>query len=343
MTSPTTLISKTVRDPSWLAHRYEPDNDAIHFISAPREVRRSVPFLTDEYLKTSGTARPIARADALAIAANANPVHFIYHSAYCCSTLLARAFDLPGISSSLKEPQILNDVVGWRQRGGDPKRIGPVLDSSLQMLARPFEPGEASIVKPSNILNGLAEPMLTMRPEAGCVILYAPLRIFLASIARKGMFGRLWVRELLSRQLVDGLVNLGFEPRDYLLHTDLQAGAVGWLAQHQLFAHLARRWPDRVRTLDSEVLVARPAEALAASAGLFGLTLGDDAIASIVADDFARDAKTDTVFTQGQREAERLTGEALHADEINKVAIWAEAVARTAGVDLTLPAPLLGR
>ena len=343
MTAPANLMSDTVHDPAWLAHRYDADHDAFQFVPASRSLRQSAPFLTDEYLKPDQTMRPIARTDALAIGANRNPVHFIYHSAYCCSTLLARAFDLPGIASSLKEPQILNDMVGWRQRGGDPKRIGPVLDSSLQMLARPFEPGEATIIKPSNILNGLAEAMLTMRPEAGCVILYAPLRAFLASIARKGMFGRLWVRELLSSQLVDGLVNLGFEPRDYLLHTDLQAGAVGWLAQHQLFAHLARRWPDRVRTLDSEVLVARPAEAMAASAALFGLTLGDDVITSIVADVFARDAKTDTAFTQGQREADRRAGEALHADEIDKVAIWAEAVARTARVEMTLPAPLLGR
>lgn len=343
MTAPANLMSDTVRDPAWLAHRYDADHDAFQFVPASRSLRQSAPFLTDEYLKPDQTMRPIARSDALAIGANRNPVHFIYHSAYCCSTLLARAFDLPGIASSLKEPQILNDMVGWRHRGGDPKIIGPVLDSSLQMLARPFEPGEATIIKPSNILNGLAEAMLTMRPEAGCVILYAPLRAFLASIARKGMFGRLWVRELLSSQLVDGLVNLGFEPRDYLLHTDLQAGAVGWLAQHQLFAHLARRWPDRVRTLDSEVLVARPAEAMAASASLFGLTLGDEAITSIVDDVFARDAKTDIVFTQGQREADRRAGEALHADEINKVAIWAEAVARTARVEMTLPAPLLGR
>lgn len=341
MSSQTTLITNTLQDPSWLAHRYDPDHDAFQFVLASRALRSSVPFLTDEYLKPDASMRPISRADSMAIGANQNPVHFIYHSAYCCSTLLARAFDLPGIASSVKEPQVLNDMVGWRHRGGDPKRIGPVLDSSLQMLARPFQTGEATIIKPSNLLNGLGEAMLTMRPRAGCIILYAPLRVFLASIARKGMFGRLWVRELLSRQLVDGLVDLGFEPRDYLLHTDLQAGAVGWLAQHRLFAHLARRWPDRVRTLDSEVLVARPAPTLAACAALFGLSLGDDAIPPILADVFARDAKANTSFVQGRREAERLAGEAVHGEEIEKVAVWAEAVARNAGIEMKLPNQLM--
>ncbi len=34
-------------------------------------------------------------------------------------------------------------------------------------------------------------------------------------------------------------------------------------------------------------------------------------------------------------------GDALYADEIDKVAIWAEAVAASVGLSLALPAPLL--
>lgn len=142
---------------------------------------------------------------------------------------------------------------------------------------------------------------------------------------------------MLSKQLIDGMVDLEFEPRDYFLQTDLQAAVVGWLAMHQLFARLASRWPDRVRTLDSEVLVARAAPTLAACAALFGLSLGDDAIPPILADVFTRDAKANTSFVQGRREAERLAGEAVHGEEIEKVAVWAEAVARNAGVEMVLP------
>ena len=42
-----------------------------------------------------------------------------------------------------------------------------------------------------------------------------------------------------------------------------------------------------------------------------------------------------------KRTAER-AAEAAHADEIAKVAIWAEAVAKAAGVTMQLPRPLLG-
>ena len=325
----------------WLPHRYDETHDTVHFFRVPREIRKSVPFLTDEYLKLAEPPTIIGPPFELAAKAEPGAVHFIFHSAYCCSTLLAQALDIPGTAQSLSEPQILNDMVGWRHRNGNPTRIGATIGDVLHLLSRPFQPDEATIIKPSNIVNGLAEAMMTMRPNAKCVLLYAPLRVFLTSVARKGMWGRLWVRELLSRQLVDGLVDLGFEPRDYLLHTDLQTAAVGWLAQHRLFARMAQRWPDRIRTLDSEMLVDRPADALSSSAAHFGFEIAPNIVSSIVHDVFARNAKTGLPFAAGQRKGDRQSGEVLHADEIEKVVIWAEAVAQSAGINFELSKPLL--
>lgn len=327
--------------PEWLAHRYDETHDVIHLVEATRALRQSVPFLMDAHLPGAATPLVLRREEAVSAVPNPAPVHFIFHSAYCCSTLLANAFDRPGLASSLKEPQLLADMVGWRHRGGQPQRVGAVLDQSLTLLARPFEAGESMVIKPSNVVNGLAQAMMNVRPQAGAVLLYAPLRVFLASIARKGMWGRLWVRELLSKQLADGLVDLGFEPRDYLLHTDLQAAAVGWLAQKKLFAAMAARWPGRVRTLDSETLVARPTESLRAVATLFTLALDDPTAETIVADVFTRNSKDGSDFAVGQRASDRSAGEADHAEEIEKVAIWAEAVERAAGIDGDLPAPLI--
>ena len=334
-------MERAMMTPEWLAHRYDAEQDMIHFVSAPRPLRRSIPFLTDEYLEATASPAILTRGDALTDVRDGRPTHFIFHSAYCCSTLLARAFDIPGTAHSLSEPQILNDMVGWRHRGGDPARIGMVTDGALKLLARPFADGETTLIKPSNVVNGLASALMTIRPDAKAVLLYAPLRLFLGSIARKGMWGRLWVRELLSRQLAEGMVDLGFEPRDYLLHTDLQAAAVGWLAQHRLFGDMARKWPDRVRTLDSETLVKRPAEAMAALAEMFGLELGTSQIASIVEDVFARDSKSGKAFTSGRRAADQSAAESLHADEIDKVTSWANEVAASADIGMKLPAALL--
>jgi hypothetical protein len=325
----------------WLAHRYDPGQDAVHFIAVDRAQRRSAPFLTDENLPQAAAPTVLRREDCLALAPPPAPLHFIFHSAYCCSTLLANALDREGLASSLKEPTLLNDLVGWRQRGAPAQRLAEVLDGALRLLARPLASGEAVVAKPSNVVNALAPAMLTIRPEAGCLLLYAPLRLYLGSIAAKGLWGRLWVRDLLAKQLKDGLVDLGFEPADHFLQSDLQVAAVGWLAQHRLFAHLAERWPARVRTLDSETLLARPAEALAAIGALFGLRWEAPAIQETVDLVFTRHAKFGGTFSRSDRSESQQAAAEAHADELEKVHAWALAVAETNGLSLACPSPLL--
>lgn len=328
--------------PDWLAHRYDPGNDAVHFVLAPREVRRRAAFLTDQNL--SGAAEPLVlrRADALAMSGAGARVNFILHSAYCCSTLLANAYDREGACFSLKEPVLLNDLVGWRHRGGPAERIGAVLDDGLRLLAQPFRPGEVCVVKPSNVVNGLGPAMMSARPEAAAVLLFAPLELFVGSIAGKGLEGRLWVRELLLKLLKDGLVDLGFEAADYFGLTDLQVAAVGWLAQQSLFARLATAWPERVRTLDSEVLLSRPVDALAAIDRLFGIAEDKNARAAVLAGPFGRNAKTGASFDASDRAADQRRASELHSDEIEKVVAWATLVAERAGVTMEPPGPLLG-
>jgi hypothetical protein len=243
------------------------------------------------------------------------------------------------MAMGLSEPVILNDIVGIRRRGeAEPRRIGELTDHALRLLARPWAPGEAVVVKPSNILNPLAAGMLTLRPEARAVLLHAPLETFLASVARKGMWCRLWVRELLEGYLIDGAVDLGFEAKDYLRQTDLQVAAVGWLAQHALFHALATRFGSRIMTLDSETLTGSPEQALGPVAAHFGLTLGGDDTRDIASGPiFRRHSKFGTDFSPDDRRREQAEASAAHGEEIAQVAEWARAVAATAGVAMALP------
>jgi hypothetical protein len=330
-------------DATWLAHRYDESQDAIRLIRLTREEHRAVTFITDEYVRADAPELVLRRADLVAAATAPAPLHFIFHSAYCCSTVLARAVDIEGMSMGLKEPVILNDMVGWRRRGAEPRKLAAVLDDVLNLLARPFAPGEAVVVKPSNILNGLAPAMLGLRPQSHALLLYAPLPDFLRSVARKGLWGRRWVRELFIGQLRDGIVDLGLGEQHYLDLTDLQVAAAGWLAQHQLFAQLIARFgPERVRTLDSATLMARPGEAMAGLSGLFRLGLGSPAIGSVLTGPaFTSHSKSNTGFNAADRLAEQRDAAETYADEIEKVAIWAEAVAAAAGVSLNPGAPLL--
>lgn len=336
-------LSRILRDPAWLAHRYVESKDAVQFLPLPREAHRQVTFITDDHLPADLRRVEVARREAAAAAPPPAPIHFVFHSAFCCSTLLARAFDRDGLATTLKEPLLLNDLVGWRRRGASGRDVAEVADSALKLLARPFEAGEAVIVKPSNIVNGLARMLMALRPDAKALLLHAPLRVFLTSVAKKGIDGRLWVRELFIGFRKDGLVQrLGFDDEQFFGQTDLQIAAAGWLAQQALFTDLIATLGPRVRSLDSEMLLDCPEEAVSALGKLYGLGLDDAIAAEIVAGPFRRNSKSGETYGREERDAEYAKAGSQHRDEIEKVAEWAEAVARNAGIPLQLSGGLLG-
>ena len=334
-------LEQIIRDPNWLAHRYVESKDAIQFVNLPRAEHARVTFITEEHLSPDLRRFEFARRDVMALSPSPAPIHFVFHSAFCCSTLIARVFDRDGLAMGLKEPAILNDIVGWRRRGASGRDVAELTDHALTLLARPFAAGEAVIVKPSNILSAHIRMMMALRPNARALFLYAPLPVFLTSVAKKGLDGRLWVRELMAGFRTDGLVRLGFDDAALFGQTDLQIAASGWLAQQALFAELLPVFRNRVRSLDSETLLDEPHKAVAALAELYGLEVSTDEVADLVAASFGRNSKTGEAFGRSAREAEYADAAAAHRDELEKGTRWAEVVAEGAGIPLHLPQPLI--
>ncbi len=330
-----------LNDARFLAHRHVEGTDRIRFVRLDRAGHAAVPFITDEYLGNPEVAGELPIEMCLA-QRDAGRTGLLFHSGFCGSTMVVRALDRAGVAMGLSEPMLLNDVVGYRRRGAQPAAVARLADVSLRLLSRPFAPDEAVVIKPSNVINPLAPLLLAVRPSARAVFLHAPLEDFLVSVARKGLACRLWARELLAGYLHEGAVQLGFGADDYFRQSDLQVAAVGWLAQQQIFARLARQaGPDRLITIDTTRLLDDPAASLGAMARHYGLKLDRAAIAHIVAGPvFTRHSKSQSAFSGETRKADYAAARLAHADEIAKVCVWAERVARQADVPLVLPNPL---
>ncbi|MFM9935130.1 MAG: hypothetical protein ACKVOL_02900 [Novosphingobium sp.] len=334
-------------NPEWLAHRLVESTDAVRFVHVPRGAHAAMAFLTDEYLAAQfGGAPPKVDIPAAQLLAQfgKRPLGLLFHSAFCGSTMLTRALAQPGAAMGLSEPVILNDVVGLRQRGAPPAAVARAADLALRLLSRPFGPGESVVVKPSNVINPLGELLLALAPEARAVFLYAPLETFLISVVRKGLPCRLWVRELMAGYLPQGIIApLGIGPEEVFRQSDLQVAAVSWLAQHRLFAALARKLgPARLRTLDSEKLTGDPERALAAAAAHYQIALDGASVASIAAGpSFTRHSKSGAAFTPNQRRAEYAAARSAHGEEIDMVCAWAAKVAEQAGISMEAPNQLL--
>lgn len=335
---PNTLLG----DAEWLAHRYVEDTDHFRFIRVARSDHAAIPFLTDDCLGQRQIGGDLPAAAGMELSANP-PLGFLFHSAFCGSTLLTRALSHRGAAMGLSEPVLLNDVVGFRRRGAEPRAVARLADLATRALGRPFAMGEKVVVKPSNVVNPLAELLLALRPESPALFLYAPLETFLISVARKGLPCRLWVRELLAGYLRDGFVSLGFEAEDYFRQTDLQVAAVGWLAQHACFHRLAAKvGPGRIRSLDANVMTAQPFAAISAAARHLGIALDAQAVEGIVSGpSFSRHSKSGQSFSPESRTAEYAAAREAYGAEIDLVVDWAGKVAANAGISLDGPSPLV--
>lgn len=336
-------VSEIVNDPRRLLHRYDESNDQFRYITVPRALHRQSTFLTDEYLHDVETII-LNRQDTVPYCRPRSALHFIFHSGYCCSTMLARAFDIEGVSMGLKEPVILNDMVGWRRRGGHPPKIAEVLDQSMNWLSKPLTEGESVIVKPSNIVNSLAVPILAMRSGARALLIHAPIKTYLQSIAKKNLEGRLWVRTLLIGQIKDQIIApFGMTQEDILQLSDLQVAALTWLAQQAQFASIIEQvGSERVKSLNSESFLANQKQSMRNLFDLFQLNIDEAKLDEVLQGAaFTRHSKFDQAFDVASREQEHADAAQVHADEIEKVTEWAEVFAKRMNISMTLDSSLI--
>lgn len=335
--APKNDVASVLSDARWIPSHLGSPPGSLQFFWLPREAQSSMSFLADEYLRDAMAPAASTGVNQLKMDGQlpASPAHYVFHSAFCCSTLLARALDLPGVSIGLKEPQILNELANNRRRGALPEEL---LRSISFLLARPFGPEEAVIIKPSNLANNLARPLLEWDDRSKAIFLYAPLPRFLKSMARKGMWGRIWARRLFAVIHRDTGLNLGFSDAQLFEQTDLQVAALGWLHQHAHFMSLIGQFPGRILTLDSETFLAGKAQCLNAIGDHFGLGASAQDWAKVaggsVFSEHSKQVGRDFLETDGALPTDKPTA---FDDEIDMVVAWVQSVAQHIGVPIEPP------
>ena len=328
--SPNKDPASVVVDAQWLPAHWHEARDVIDFAWVPRDRHPQLSFLSDQYLRE---LEPATVSLGLGDLSGVTPhqAHYIFHSAFCCSTLLTRALDVPGRVMGLNEPWIMVELAAALQQ----RRLNSdVLQIVSRLLARPFGPGEPVVIKPSNEVNVLAHALLD-GSESRALFLYAPLPRFLSSVARKGMWGRIWSRRLFSTLRVQTGINLRLGDEELWPLTDLQVAALAWLMHQAQAAALLRAFPDRVRTLDSETFLANRAKTLSAVGSHFGTELDGETIAAGPA--FATHSKEIGRSVDPEEPLEARTPIPTVDEEIEMVATWARTMAEHIGMKFDLP------
>ena len=324
-------------DPQWLPHTFDSAGSMLTSVFVPRPQHGELTFLSDEHFQNrfAKVACPASQVAAEIGQAGKAPIHFIFHTAFCLSTLMLSALDIPGRSFGFKEPDVLINLANRfirRDDASNRERLRLV----LRLLERPFEAGETIIVKPTNFANRLLLPVLETSAESRAVLLYSDVRTLLRSLLKRGMWGRIWGRKLFRSAASWSSLDLGYSDEDIFILTDLQALALGWLMQIHHFDQVARRMGDRVVLIESDDFLANPATTLRRVSRLFELDLDDSAVTGIVKGPaFAKHSKfADRAYGEKERAADHNAAESAHHEELEMVVRWVEAVAAHLGVDI---------
>src|ERR1700722_20795283 len=133
-----------IRDARWFPEHFDAQSGGLSFVATDADVLASQTFLDTRWDRGPAERRRVNAASMTDRLPQELPrPNFIWHTGFCCSTLLAKALDRPGHNLSLCEPQILVEVA-------DAKRAGALARSSqsarvpqliFHLLGRGFAPG----------------------------------------------------------------------------------------------------------------------------------------------------------------------------------------------------------
>lgn len=338
-----------IRNPAWHLYDLDMQRGELHFLEVTPDTYRLSAFLDNRIAYTGDRMHgfPLyAVADALRNApTDPPPIAFLFHSSFCCSSLLARSLQLEKRTLVLREPWVLRRLADLKrdlaQRRQSWRPQGPqLLDLVLRLLSKTWDPGESVLIKPTHVANNLALDSLTLRPQARGILLHSDLESFLISNLKKNEETRAKTDAMLLLFDQDTGYSHRFPQLSLKDLAYLQKIAVIWHAQMLLFQELlASPAGPQLRSLDSGVLLARRAETLEAAASFLGYALTPGEAAGIVAGPVWNTHAKDpfSAYDSDRRDAENREVAASHTTELRATMRWTEDLLQLAPPELARP------
>jgi hypothetical protein len=340
-------IGDLVRDQRWFPEEFHAPRQLLTFVHAERGELARQPFL-DHRWKQDSLPRRQAALEAVAAELSAGPaprLDFIWHTSFCCSTLLARALDHPGKCLALSEPLVLVSIADAKRTGSLDQgwQVSRLPEIVFRLLARPEAPGGRVLVKPSNFAN-LLLPDAARLTSGKALLLYSDLPSFLLSVLKSGLPLRKYVRRLFSNLVGQVRDQLPWTQAEIFQMSDVEIAALVWHMQIVEFRSAVRLLgPARAASLDCDAFLANPAEVLRQLDAFFGLGLGESHIAETVAGPLLREhAKAPGVPFDAKLRAEQMAdARRQFGSDIERVVEWSYRVSPLTPRGVPLPNPLV--
>lgn len=282
-----------LENPENFLHSINLETGQFEFVEADRNTLSSLPFLDYRFIGQGSEKGSMPVQNAFEILKNTKskaperPVNFIFHSAFCCSTMIAKTLDIKGKNLSLKEPFALLGLSQYKKNRRDFNPDDPkwqaLLDMTLNLLSRPHLENEKTLIKPSNAANNLANEVLRSRVTGNVLLLYSPLERFLISVLNGGKARTGTINQLFPDILRDQQAHLPLELHEIGILSPLKKAALMWGLQVTHFKRIAEdENQGRIKTLDCETFLASPEKTLAKLANFCGFEVSSGEIDRIL-------------------------------------------------------------
>ncbi len=267
-------------------------------------------------------------------------VHYIFHTAFCGSTLLARYLDQPGGVSVFKEPQALAHLAWCREtREVDADRWRETIALMVRLISRTSSAGEVPVIKLHDGCNTMIDSLLGLHPDSRGVIVYSDLPTFLLSCL-KNVSRRRYVRDRIRWNGIARVDALREIDLDQLV--DAEAIAALWLAQHEICRRALERHGDRLRSVNGSMLRRRSPETLRSVATHFGIELSPRFAGQITRREGKVHAKSGGRYRPFERALRDRVRRRLYASEMQAATAWIESVLQGRAIPDELPAAIDG-
>ncbi len=315
--------SEGLREARWFAVDLHVPRREFGFLHLDETVLESSSFLDNRIDAPWEQARPMA-ADEISDGSLPIPnAAFLFHTSFCCSTLLARALHLPPYGVALKEPLLLRRLADARYSGWDVSDLLPV---TARLLARPWHDRGAVLLKPTHVALNIAVDLANALPSARGVVVTSTLEDFLVSNIKKSTETQSKVPTLAERALAfteyhKRLDTEAFSPPDFL-----SAVALQWCAQQEAIGEIIDRLgPFRLRVVQERELLADLESSVLRCAQWLQWPAPEEALREHVAVIGQRHAKaSERVFDASQRAREVAMLREKFDAPIRSALAWAE-------------------
>lgn len=243
-----------LHDPRWFPADLDMAGRRIALLRIDERVVEQSTFMDNRLEADSSQAVVLDEAAVDAWQGAAAAPAWLFHTSFCCSTLLARALSAPPEVMVYREPLLLRRLADARH---EQRALLGWIERSVRLLSRPWIPDGRVLIKPTHAALNIAADLMRCTPESRSLVLTSSLDDFLESNVKKTPETQSRIPLLVERALRAGQWHARLPEAAFAPPSLIAAAGLQWAAQRELLASLARvLGSGRIRVFDASDLLA---------------------------------------------------------------------------------------